>query len=365
MKHTPLHHRHVEAGAKLVEFAGWKMPLQYEGVLVEHKAVRTACGLFDVSHMGNFAFAGRACRQALGKLLTNDITDLAPGHSRYNLVCNDGGGTLDDVMVSAHAPDYLSMVVNASNRDKLADHFRKRLPEDSWQDDTEAIAMLALQGPASAGILNNLGIRCSTSDGALPPRAQHCEAVVGELALHLHHSGYTGELGFELAIAASHAPELWDLLVENGKLHGLRPAGLGARDTLRLEMGFPLYGHELSEEITPIEAGLGRFVDTGGRDYLGAEALRRQATEGAPRERVALLLEERGVPRHGQRVLQGERTIGVITSGNHSPSLGQGIALALVDRGVVALDDNVAIEIRSRRLKARRVKLPFYRRPSG
>ncbi|MGD2062244.1 MAG: glycine cleavage system aminomethyltransferase GcvT [Nitrospirota bacterium] len=363
MKRTPLYSCHVAADAKLVEFAGWEMPVQYEGVIAEHHAVRNACGLFDVSHMANFAFAGRAGREAVGRLLTNDITDLAPGHTRYNLVCDEAGGTLDDVMVSCHAPDYLTMVANAANHDKLTAHFADHLPFDTWQNDTDALALLALQGPASAGILKNLGVRAQTADGELPPRGQHTRAVIGDLAVHLHHTGYSGELGFELAVAGVHAAELWERLLEAGKLHGLRPAGLGARDTLRLEAGLPLYGHELSEDISPIEAGLRRFVDLGGRDYLGGEALRRQAAEGPAREPIGLRLLGRGVPRADQPVSRDGETLGVVTSGNHSPTLKCGIALALVKGGATKIGDTLAIEIRDRAISAERVKLPFYRRP--
>ena len=362
MKTTPLYPCHVAAGAKLVEFAGWEMPVQYEGVIAEHHAVRNACGLFDVSHMANFSFAGRTCREALRGLLTNDIADLQPGHTRYSLVCNESGGTLDDVMVSAHAPDYVTMVANAANHDKLVAHFDRHLPADAWQDDTDALALLALQGPASVGILRNLGIEVRGGGGELPPRSQHAEAILGGLALHLHHTGYSGELGFELAVAATHAVELWKRLVESGRLHGLRPAGLAARDTLRLEAGLPLYGHELSEEISPIEAGLIRFVDLSGRDYLGAQALRHQAADGVPRELIGLRLLGRGVPRAGYHVVRNGEPLGVVTSGNHSPTLNDGIALALVPRGAIEIDDTVAIKIRERAIAAQRVRLPFYRR---
>jgi aminomethyltransferase len=362
MKRTSLYPCHVAAGARLVEFAGWEMPLQYEGVIAEHLAVRAACGLFDVSHMANFAFAGRSCREALRRLLTNDIADLAPGHTRYSLVCNESGGTLDDVMVSCHAPDYLTMVANAANHSKLVAHFTRHLPADAWQDDTDTLALLALQGPASAGILQNLGIRVQSADGGLPPRAQHAQAVLGDLALHLHHTGYSGELGFELAVAAVHAVELWERLIEAGKLHGLRPAGLGARDTLRLEAGLPLYGHEISEEISPVEAGLTKFVDLSGREYLGSDALRRQAGGGPPREPIGLRLTGRGVPRADQRVTRHGESLGIVTSGNHSPTLKAGIALALAKRGATTIGDTMAIEIRGRSVEATRVTLPFYRR---
>jgi len=364
-KRTPLYPCHVAASAKLVEFAGWEMPVQYEGVIAEHHTVRDACGLFDVSHMANFAFAGRACRDALNRLLTNDIADLAPGHTRYGLVCNEAGGTLDDVMVSCHAPDYMTMVANAANHDKLVAHFGRHLPAEAWQDDTESLALLALQGPASTGVLRNLGIEVHTPGGELPARGRHAAAVIGDLAHHLHHTGYSGELGFELAVAGTHAVELWERLMEGGKLHGLRPAGLAARDTLRLEAGLPLYGHELSEAIDPIEAGLARFVDLSGRDYLGAESLRRKAAEGTAREPIGLRLRDRGVPRAEQRVLRSGTPIGVVTSGNHSPTLKYGIALALVTRGTTAIGDPLAIEIRGRAVAAERVTLPFYRRRKG
>ncbi len=361
MRQTPLYDRHVALGARLVPFAGWEMPVQYTGVLAEHQAVREAAGLFDVSHMANFAFAGRDTREALNRLLTSDIGDLPPGATRYCLVCNEAGGVLDDVMVSAHAADYVTMVANAANHDKLLAHFSAHLPEGSWQDDTDTLALLALQGPASAKILHDLEVT-PTDGGDLPGRGHHGEATVGDLAIHLHHTGYSGELGFELACAAPHAGELWDRLLAAGEPHGLVPTGLGARDTLRLEAALPLYGHELSETITPLEAGLSRFVDLSGRDYLGAEALRRQAEAGPPRERIGLILTERGVPRDGYTVFKGDDPIGAVTSGNHSPTLGKGIALALVRRGTTAVDDELSIAIRKRRVAARRCTLPFYRR---
>ncbi|HBB40053.1 MAG: glycine cleavage system protein T [Nitrospirae bacterium CG18_big_fil_WC_8_21_14_2_50_70_55] len=360
MKQTPLYDRHVALGARMVPFAGWEMPVQYAGVLTEHRAVREAAGLFDVSHMANFAFAGRATRAALNRLLTHDISDLAPGETRYALVCNEAGGILDDVMVSALAADHLTMVANASNHDKLLAHFTAQLPAGSWQDDTDTLALLALQGPASVAILHDLHLTPTT--GALPSRAHHGAAVVGDLALHLHHTGYSGELGFELAVAAPHAGELWDRLLQAGAPHGLIPTGLGCRDTLRLEAALPLYGHELSETITPLEAGLGRFVDLDGRDYLGGAALRRQHAQGVARERIGLILTEGGVPRDGYPVLQGGAAIGQVTSGNHSPTLGTGIALALVRTGSTQIGDTLAVAIRNRTVRARRCKLPFYRR---
>ena len=362
MKQTPLYDRHVALGARLVPFAGWEMPVQYTGVLAEHRAVREAAGLFDVSHMANFAFAGRDTRDALNRLLTNDIAGIAPGETRYGLVCNEGGGILDDVMVSGHAADHLTMVANASNHDKLVAHFTAHLPEGSWQDDTDTLALLALQGPASTAILREIGLTPTGKDGDLPPRSRHCGAVVNDLALHLHHTGYSGELGYELAVAAPHAGEVWDLLLEAGGPHGLIPTGLGCRDTLRLEAALPLYGHELSETITPLEAGLTRFVDLTGRDYLGAAPLRRQKEEGVVRERIGLVLTEGGVPREGCTVLKGDAAIGQVTSGNHSPTLGVGIALALVRTGATEMGDELTVAIRQRRVAARRCKLPFYRR---
>ncbi len=365
MKQTPLYDRHVALGARMVPFAGWEMPVQYSGVLAEHRAVRERAGLFDVSHMANFAFAGRDTRGALNGLLTNDISDIAPGETRYGLVCNEAGGILDDVMVSGHAADYLTMVANASNHDKLVAHFAGHLPEGSWQDDTDTLALLALQGPASTAILHDLHLTPTTGDGALPPRGRHCKAVVNDLALHLHHTGYSGELGFELACAAPHAPELWDLLLEAGRPHGLIPTGLGCRDTLRLEAALPLHGHELSETITPLEAGLDRFVDLSGRDYLGADALRHQHEQGVARERIGLVLTERGVPREGHTVLKEGEAIGQVTSGNHAPTLAVGIALALVRAGSTEMDEELAVLIRGRTVAARRCKLPFYRREAG
>jgi len=362
MKQTPLYDRHVALKARLVPFAGWEMPVQYTGVLAEHRAVREHAGLFDVSHMANFAFAGRDTRTALNGLLTNDIGDIAPGETRYSLVCNEAGGILDDVMVSGHAADYLTMVANASNHDKLVDHFAAHLPEGSWQDDTDTLALLALQGPESVAILHDLGLTPTGEEGGLPQRSRHCQAVVGDLALHLHHTGYSGELGFELAVAAPHAPDLWDQILAAGQPHGLLPAGLGCRDTLRLEAALPLYGHELSETISPLEAGLTRFVDLSGRDYLGAEALRSQHEQGVARERIGLVLTESGVPRDGYTVLKGGTPIGQVTSGNHSPTLGVGIALALVRTGSTEMGEELAVVIRQRRAAARRCKLPFYRR---
>jgi len=362
MKQTPLYDRHVALKARLVPFAGWEMPVQYSGVLAEHRAVRERAGLFDVSHMANFAFAGRDTRDALNRLLTHDIADIAPGETRYCLVCNEGGGILDDVMVSGHAADYLTMVANASNHDKLVTHFAAHLPEGSWQDDTDTLALLALQGPATTAILRDLRLTPTGEEGELPSRGRHCQAVVGDLALHLHHTGYSGELGFELAVAAPHAGELWDQILKVGAPHGLIPTGLGCRDTLRLEAALPLYGHELSETITPLEAGLGRFVDLSGRDYLGAEALRDQHEQGVARERIGLVLTERGVPRDGYTVLKGDEAIGQVTSGNHAPTLGVGIALALVRTGSTEMGEELAVAIRQRRVAARRCKLPFYRR---
>lgn len=363
-RRTPLHARHVAAGARLMPFAGWEMPLQYAGTLAEHRAVRAAAGLFDVSHMGELAVRGPAAGEAVDRLCANDPRGLRAGQALYTPLCADDGGTLDDAVLYCLAPgrDYL-FIVNAANLDSDREWMRAHLSPGAEVIDLSAeTALLALQGPAARAVLGALlppdraaevlGLRPFTLAAGVP--------VVGVPAL-VARTGYTGEDGFEIACPAAGAGAVWDALLEHGAPRGLLPCGLGARDTLRLEAALPLYGHELSRAISPLEARLGRFVRVADRECCGAAALRAMADAGPPRELLGLVPLPPAIAREGAEVSDDAgRPVGVVTSGTFAPSLGRGVALALCRRGAGA--GPLHVSVRGRVVPATLTPLPFYRR---
>jgi aminomethyltransferase len=353
LKRTPLYDEHREAGARLVPFAGYEMPVQYEGVKVEHEAVRTRAGLFDVSHMGEVVFRGPDAERAVQRLVTRDVGRLETGQAGYAAVCYEEGGTVDDVLVYKNPDDFL-VVVNAANREKDVAHFRDHTEDLDVEisDESDDWALLALQGPEAVGILDNL------TDADLAG-LKYYRYVVGKVDGHhavISRTGYTGEDGFELYVRPDTAAPLWRRFVEAGAT----PAGLGARDTLRLEAGMCLYGNELDPETTPLEAGIGFAVHLDKEEpFVGQEALRREK-EGGPRKKlVGFKVEGRGIARHGHPVAVGGETVGAVTSGTQSPTLGEAIGLALVSPGV---EDAFDVVIRERPVPARVAPLPFYKR---
>ncbi len=361
MQRTPLYDGHVAAGAKLVDFAGWEMPIHYSGVVDECQAVRSAAGLFDVSHMGRVAVSGPNALAFLQRVTTNDVAALAPRGSHYSMVCNPQGGIKDDVYVYRPAADRYLVCVNASNRAKLVAWFAEQAKAQGGvtvEDKSAVQAQLALQGQAAKSILAELAVP-GLAD--LAPRQCLDTALLG-IPLLLARTGYTGEPGYELYLPADRALPIWTELLARGKGVGLKPVGLGARDLLRLEMAYLLYGNDMSEEVTPLEAGADWIVNFEKGDFIGRAALERQQAAGLPRKLAAFELLDKAVPRHGCKVLAEGRVIGEVTSGNLSPLLQKGIGLASVPPDKAVVGTALAVDIRGRIVPAVVVKPPFYRR---
>src|SRR5215210_5981016 len=356
LKHTPLYDEHKELGARLVDFAGYKMPVQYEGIKAEHEAVRNHAGLFDVSHMGEAVFRGIDAEAAVQRLVTRDVSRLDVGQAGYSAVCYEGGGTVDDAIVYHRKDDFL-IVINASNREKDVEHFQTNTEDLDVEiaDESDDWALLALQGPEAVELLQDL---TETDLSGLKPFRFAEGEVDGAQAL-ISRTGYTGEDGFEIYLSPDGAPHVWRRLVEAG----VTPAGLGARDTLRLEAGMCLYGNELDAETTPLEAGISFAVHLE-KDphFVGQRALLIEDTQGLRKKLVGFEMEGRGIARHGYHVTSGAEVVGEVTSGTKSPTLDRAIGLALVDP---AVDDWFEILIRDNPVPAKAVPLPFYKRDRG
>ncbi len=353
LRRTPLYEEHKELGARLVDFAGWEMPVQYEGVKAEHAAVRERAGLFDVSHMGEVVFRGPDAESAVQRLVSRDVARMEAGQAGYCAVCYESGGTVDDVIVYRREDDFL-IVVNAANREKDVAHFRENTADLDLEitDESDDWALLALQGPEAVGLLQGF----TDADLSAVRPFRFIEAEVEGAPAMLSRTGYTGEDGFEIYVRPDSAPAVWRRLIESG----VAPVGLGARDTLRLEAGMSLYGNELSPEITPLEAGISFAVHLDKEpEFIGQRALRNEKQEGLARKVVAFELTGRGIARHEHPVsIEGEEA-GHVTSGTHSPTLGKAIGLALVPSDV---QDSFEVVIRGKSVGARVVSLPFYKR---
>ena len=355
---TALYDWHVGHGARMVDFAGWDMPVQYTSIIDEHTAVRTGVGLFDISHMGRLSFGGPDALALLQQVYTNNAATMKDGQARYGLVCNEQGGVRDDVLVYRW-PYGWAMVVNASNRAKIVDWIAQHKGGRSVDviDQTTTTCMFAVQGPRALEICRGL----TEADAgqlsyyfATPTRYHDKGCVVSR-------TGYTGEDGIEIMAPAGQAVELWEELVRRGA----KPCGLGARDTLRLEAAMPLYGHELSEEIDPFQAGLGWAVKMDKGDFIGRDALLRRRDDASLPRRVGLELEGRRAAREGSAVLSDGRTIGRVTSGTVTPTLNKAIAMAYVEPAQTAVGTSFVVDVRGKTEPARVVALPFYRRPKG
>lgn len=361
MQHTPLHDAHKALGAKLVDFAGWEMPIHYSGVVDEYHAVRRAAGLFDVSHMGRLALSGSGALAFLQRAATNDASRLAVGDSHYSMVCNPQGGIKDDIFVYRLKPDAFLLCVNASNREKLVAWLQEQAAGAAsvrLADRSAELAQLALQGPASTSILASLDV-----PGLADLKPRRClETSLLGISTLMTRTGYTGEVGYELYVPAEHAARLWSELMDHGRAAGLKAAGLGARDLLRLDMAYLLYGNDIGEETTPLEAGAEWVVSFDKGDFIGREALTRQRATGPGRRLAAFELLEKAVPRHGFKILADGSVIGEVTSGNLSPMLQKGIGLGYVPAALAGVGSALAIDIRGRHIPAVVVKPPFYRR---
>lgn len=356
---TPLYDAHVKAGGKIVPFAGYLLPVQYEtGVIKEHMAVRTQAGLFDVSHMGEVLCEGKDALANLQMLLTNNFDNMVDGQARYSPMCNEEGGTVDDLIVYKKADEKYLIVVNAANKDKDYEWMlTHQFGEVTFKDVSDQYAQLALQGPRALDILKKL-----TAEENIPEKNYYAvfDAEVAGIPCIVSRTGYTGEDGVELYLESSKAEKMWDVLLETGKEEGLIPCGLGARDTLRMEAAMPLYGHEMDDETTPLETGLKFAVKMKKEEFIGKKALEEQ---GEPkRTRVGLKVTGRGIIREHQDVYLNGEQIGCTTSGTHSPYLGYPIAMALVESGSVELGTVVQVEVRGRQVEAEVVALPFYKR---
>jgi aminomethyltransferase len=360
---TPLHERHVGLGAKLIEFGGWLMPVQYSGIIEEHRAVRERAGLFDLSHMGELFVEGPAAGAALAYALVSNPPSLADGRAHYSMICAPDGGIIDDLIVYRLGPERFLVVANAGNAQVVSDALAERLAgfKAVLDDRSLATALVAIQGPRSVEILNPL---TGVDLDALRYYAIAEGNVAGIPAL-VARTGYTGEDGFEVFVDTDRAGDLWDAMMGSGKAHGLAPIGLGARDTLRLEAGMPLYGNELDRSTSPFEANLGRVVKFDKPDdFVGRAALEKAARDGVTRRLTGLVMRGRGIARHGYPVHAGERETGIVTSGTQSPSLGEAIAMAYVATADAAPGTMLDVEIRGQRVPAEVVALPFYRRAS-
>ncbi|MGV9368131.1 glycine cleavage system aminomethyltransferase GcvT [Amycolatopsis sp. NPDC003731] len=360
-RETSLHGVHKGLGALFTDFAGWSMPVRYASELAEHKAVREAAGLFDLSHMAEIHVTGKQAADVLDFALVGNLTGVKPGRARYTMICNPEGGVLDDLVVYRLADEHYLVVANAGNAQVVADALAERVAgfDAVVADKSETTALIAVQGPKAVEIL---GAVTDADLDALKYYASVPASVKGHDVL-LARTGYTGEDGFELFVDADEAPALWRLLMEAGEPHGLVPAGLACRDTLRLEAGMPLYGNELTVEQSPFEAGLGRVVkfEKPG-DFVGRTALEERSEADVPRVRVGLKGAGRRAPRHGYQVLADGTGIGEVTSGALSPTLGYPIAMAYVDRAYAEPGTELSVDIRGRIEPVEVVALPFYSR---
>lgn len=356
---TPLYDRHVAAGARMVEFAGYSMPLQYTTIRDEHVAVRTRAGLFDLSHMGEVRLTGDGAAQAASRLLTNSVASLSTGAALYSMMCNERGGIVDDVVAYRSGDGYM-VVVNAACRDKDVAWMRAASGTIALDDESDRVALLAVQGPRALRVLQPLVPASLDTLAAF----HFTDSTVAGIPAMVARTGYTGEDGFELYVDAGAAPGLWDAVIEAGTGEDLLPCGLGARDTLRLEAGLRLYGQDMDENTDPYSCGLGWTVKRDGGDFIGAAALRSIDPKHPAHRLIGLSLPPRAIARHGNEVCAGGEPIGRVTSGSFSFTLGHGIAMASVTPELAA-DAPLSVTIRGDAVAAERVRLPFYRRPTG
>jgi aminomethyltransferase len=360
VKKTALHGVHVDLGAKMAPFAGFSMPIQYAGIRQEHEAVRRAAGLFDVSHMGNFLVRGNGAAAFLQRLASNNVSRLRPGDAQYSALCLPSGCVIDDILIYAFEPETYMVVVNASNIDKDWAWFQEHRGSGvELENRSEEMAIVSLQGPKAAAIAAKFG------DPALPvlPTYKCLRTTVSGISTWVGRTGYTGEDGFEFFPDSKDAAALWRTLSEAGKNEGIAPVGLGARDTLRLEAGYSLYGHELSDAINLLEAGLGWITDFDKGDFIGRDALLQVKREGLQRRMTGIEMEDLAIPREGCPVHWQGRAVGAVTSGTLSPTLGKGIALALIEGQAAERGTPLQVLIRGIPKAGKAVNRSFYRRP--
>ena len=372
MKRTALFEEHQKLGGRLIDFGGWELPVQYTGVMDEHLACRQAAGLFDVSHMGEVHIEGPDAEAYLNTLVTNQVAKLSVGQAQYTVMCHESGGIVDDLVIYRRAKDRFLVVVNASNTDKDFAHMQKvwaessgsssRWPNMTLTNESQRYTQIAIQGRKALQILKGI----TDAPVAETKTYWFCEGhVLMNIPAILGRTGYTGEDGFELYVPWNNGPEVWNALMKAGEPEGLKACGLGARDTLRLEMKYPLYGHELSDSTHPLEAGLGWVVKLDKEDFLGKHALVAAKERGIRRTLVGFTLLSRGIPRQGYAISNedGTQVIGEVTSGTQSPSLNQPIGVGYVEKSNAAVGTRLTIDIRGNKIPAEVVPTPFYKRP--
>jgi aminomethyltransferase len=360
LKRTPLHDAHVKAGARMVPFGGWDMPVQYRGIIEEHRAVRAAVGLFDVSHMGEFEVEGPGALAALQWLTTNDVVGLAVGQVQYSVLCHPHGGIVDDLTVYRLADARYLVTVNASNIDKdwawVTERSAEKKLDARWTNASARTGLIAVQGPRAEALVGRLADRDVAGIGYY---RFETGAVAGVPAT-ISRTGYTGEDGFELYLPSDGTERVWNALLESGAGDGVQPIGLGARDTLRLEMRYALYGNDIDDTTNPLEAGLGWVVKPAKGDFIGRDAIEAMRAAGVPRKLVGLEMTEKSVARHGYPVRAGGKPVGVVTSGSYGPSVDRYIAMAYVASPHAAVGSEIQVEIRGQGRAAKVVKTPFH-----
>ena len=363
LRRTPLHEAHRELGARLVPFAGYEMPVQYSSILDEHRTVRTAVGVFDLSHMGELEVTGEEAVAFLRYALVSDPGALEVGQAQYSMACEADGGIIDDLIVYRREDGRFWVVCNAANRSAVVGHLTALLARGdfgaSLEDRSDRIALIAPQGPNAAALVGAL----TDVDLASIGNYRSAPGTVAGIECLVARTGYTGEDGFELFCDARRARDLWDAALEEGRRHDARPCGLGARDTLRLEAGMPLYGNELGRDTNPFEVNLGRVVKLEKGEFVGRAELQAVQQKGPERKLIGLRMIDNAIPRAGYEVRSGASAVGHVTSGTLSPTLGTKIAMAMVPAELDALGSEFEVVVRDRPFRAEQVKLPFYRRP--
>ena len=356
IKKTPLYDEHVDLGAKIVDYYSFKMPLQYDSIISEHKSVRNSAGLFDISHMGEIVIDGKGATELVQKLITNDVSNLPDFKAVYSPICDEEGGTIDDIVVYKYNPEKYMLVVNCSTTQRDLKWIDKQKAEDTnVKNVSDQISLLAVQGPKSEEIIRLVfGEKCASLS-----RFQFTEVTENEMKPTVSRTGYTGEDGFEIFVDNSHCVELWNILLKKGKEMGLKPAGLGARDTLRLEAGYLLFGNEIDDFTTPIEAGIGWTVKLDKPDFIGKDALIRASKRGSNRKLIAFKMLDKGIPRTDNDIVYRDNVIGKVASGTFSPTLEIGIGTGFVLKHIAENKSQINIRIRETDFPAKIVNTPF------
>jgi aminomethyltransferase len=359
MKRTPFFEIHQKAGGKIVPFGGYEMPVQYAGIMEEHKTVRNAVGVFDVSHMGEFFAAGAQALPFLQNITVNDVSKLTPGKAQYSAMCYEDGGIVDDLLIYMLAENSYMIVVNASNIDKDWEWMKKHCPSDvSFENKSDGTALLAVQGPKSLQTMQKL----TSANLASIPYYHFVQGNLAGIDMIISRTGYTGELGFEIYFDVQHGEKIWNAIFDAGKEFGIAPIGLGARDTLRLEMGYCLYGNDIDQTTNPIEGGLGWITKLAKGDFIAKPVLERTKAEGPKRKLVGMMLQDKAVPRHGYPLMVNGTSVGVVTSGTFSPMLGKGIAMGYVNASHAEIGSKIQIDVRGKFIDATIVTLPFLKK---